>query len=195
MSEENQDPVNEVKEAQDQLDDNENLNDAEPNSVGELPDWAQTMIKELRSEAAERRIALKKKDEESRKLEQERLIEQGKWKELAENRAVELEKTKSYQERAESLESMIRESNKMKLESIPEDMLSFVPTEYSPEKLSSWLDANMSKLTKPIAPKIDGGASGGSSLVSLTDEEKQVARNSNMSLEDYAKYKAKIMGV
>ena len=135
MSEENQDPVNEVKEAQDQLDDNENLNDAEPNSVGELPDWAQTMIKELRSEAAERRIALKKKDEESRKLEQERLIEQGKWKELAENRAAELEKTKSYQERAESLESMIRESNKMKLESIPEDMLSFVPTEYSPEKL------------------------------------------------------------
>jgi phage I-like protein len=164
-------------------------------NVDDLPSWAQDMIRGLRSEAAERRVALKKYEEESRKREQERLAEQGKWRELAESRASELSELQPYKDRADTLETMIRDSNKSRIETIPEDMRALVPTDYAPEKLAGWLDANMSRLTKPIAPKLDGGASGGSgSTISLTDEEKQVARSSGMSLEDYAKYKARIFG-
>ena len=170
--------------------------DAAPDtaSVDELPSWAQDMIRSLRSEAAERRVALKKYEEDSRKREQERLAEQGKWRELAESRASELSDLQPYKDRADTLETMIRESNKSRIETIPEDMRALVPTDYAPEKLAGWLDANMSRLTKPIAPKLDGGASGSGSTISLTDEEKQVARASGMSLEDYAKYKARIFG-
>ena len=99
-----------------------------------------------------------------------------------------------YRERADALESMIRDSNKSRIESIPEDMQPLVPTDYAPEKLASWLDANLSRLTKPIAPKLDGGASGSGSAISLTDEEKQVARDTGVSFEDYAKYKQRIFG-
>jgi hypothetical protein len=163
-------------------------------SVDELPSWARDMIKSLRSEAAERRVALKQYEEETRKRDQERLAEQGKWKELAESRASELNDLAPYRERADALESMIRDSNKSRIESIPEDMQPLVPTDYAPEKLASWLDANLSRLTKPIAPKLDGGASGSGSAISLTDEEKQVARDTGVSFEDYAKYKQRIFG-
>ena len=165
------------------------------NSIDALPSWAQDMIRGLRDEAAARRVALKKHEEESRQREQQRLAEQGQWRELAESRAKELNDLQPYRERAESLESMLRDSNKRRIEQIPEDMRALVPTEYTPEKLASWLDANISRLTKPIAPRLDGGATGGSgNTVTLTDEEKQVARATGMSLEDYAKYKERIFG-
>ena len=166
----------------------------ETSSVDELPSWAQDMIRSLRSEAAERRVALKKYEEDSRRREQERLAEQGKWRELAESRASELNDLQPYKDRADTLETMIRESNKSRIESIPEDMQALVPTDYAPEKLAGWLDANLSRLTKPTAPKLDGGATGGGSSISLTDEEKQVARDTGVSYEDYAKYKARIFG-
>ena len=165
------------------------------NSVDDLPSWAQDMIRGLRDEAASRRVALKKHEEEARQREQQRLAEQGQWKELAESRAKELSDLQPYRDRAEALETMLRDSNRHRIEQIPEDMRALVPTDYAPEKLASWLDANISRLTKPIAPRLDGGASGGSgSTVTLTDEEKQVARATGMSLEDYAKYKERIFG-
>ena len=165
------------------------------NSVDDLPSWAQDMIRGLRDEAASRRVALKKHEEEARQREQQRLAEQGQWKELAESRAKELSDLQPYRDRAEALETMLRDSNKHRIEQIPEDMRALVPTDYAPEKLASWLDANISRLTKPIAPRLDGGATGGSgNTVTLTDEEKQVARATGMSLEDYAKYKQRILG-
>ncbi len=180
---------------------NDGQHDAAPepvetnNSVDDLPSWAQDMIRGLRDEAASRRVALKKHEEEARQREQQRLAEQGQWKELAESRAKELSDLQPYRDRAEALETMLRDSNKHRIEQIPEDMRALVPTDYAPEKLASWLDANISRLTKPIAPRLDGGASGGSgSTVTLTDEEKQVARATGMSLEDYAKYKERIFG-
>jgi len=166
----------------------------ESNSVDDLPSWAQDMIRGLRDEAAARRVALKKHEEEARQREQARLAEQGQWKELAESRAKELNDLQPYRDRAEALETMLRDSNKHRMEQIPEDMRALVPTDYAPEKLASWLDANISRLTKPVAPRLDGGATGGSSAVTLTDEEKQVARATGMSLEDYAKYKERIFG-
>lgn len=168
---------------------------ADSNSIDDLPSWAQDMIRGLRDEAASRRVALKQHEEQARQREQQRLAEQGQWKELAESRAAELNELQPYRERAEALESMLRDSNKSRIDTIPEDMRALVPTDYAPEKLASWLDANMMRLTKPIAPKLDGGAAGGSaSTVTLTDEEKQVARATGMSLEDYAKYKQRIFG-
>lgn len=157
--------------------------------ISTLPSAAQEYIKQLRSEAAERRVQLKKQEEEQRRREQERLAEQGKFKELAESRAAELEKIKPYMERAESLESMIRESNKKRVEQVPESMRALIPSDYAPEKLSAWLDSNWRLLTAPVAPDLDGGAggTGGRRTPQLTREQKAMARAAGMTEEQYAK--------
>lgn len=166
------------------------------NSVDSLPDWAQEMIRSLREEAASRRVALKRQEEANRDREQKRLAEEGKWRELADSRERELASLQPYKERAESLETMLRDSNNLRIARIPEDMRTLVPTDYAPEQLSNWLDTNADRLAKPFAPRLDGGAaSGGASAVQLTEEEKQVARATGLSLEEYAKYKLRINGL
>lgn len=170
-------------------------NSKSENRVDDLPDWAQDIIRSLRDESASRRVALKKEQEANRQREQERLAEEGKWRELADQRAHELAKLEPYKERAESLETLISHSNQKRLKSIPESMIPLVPTNYSPEQLSAWLDTNFTRLTKPTAPKIDGGATGSSSsTLQLTDDEKEVARASGLTFEDYAKYKERLNG-
>jgi len=163
-------------------------------SIDTLPTWAQEMIRELRDEAAQRRLALKSQEEESRKRDQARLAEEGKWKELAETRFSELSKLQPYQERAETLEGIIRKSNETRIARIREELRGLVPTEYAPEKLSSWLDTNWERLTTKPAPDLDAGAggSGGTTPVRLTEEERQMAARFGMTPEQYAITKARL---
>ncbi len=164
-------------------------------AVDDLPSWAQDMIRSLRDEAASRRVALKQHEAESRKREQQRLAEEGKWRELAESRADELSNLAPYRERAEKLESMLMDSNTQRIEQIPESMRTLIPSDYAPEQLARWLDANLSHLTRPTAPKLDGGtAGGGGNAITLTEDEKQVARATGISFEEYAKQKQRILG-
>ena len=165
------------------------------NRVDDLPPWAQDMIRSLRDEAASRRVALKQQQEEAKKQQQARLAEEGKWRELAESRADELNNLTPYRERAEKLESMLMDSNTQRIEQIPESMRTLIPSDYAPEQLARWLDANLSHLTRPTAPKLDGGSAGGAvNTITLTEDEKQVARATGISFEEYAKQKQRILG-
>jgi phage I-like protein len=158
----------------------------------QLPPAAQRYIKELRAEAAERRKQLTAFTSEAQKREQERLISEGKWKELAESRERDLMQLKPYQERADGLEGIIKAQNDARITAVPEEMRTIIPTDYAPEKLSTWLDANIAKLTRQPAPNLDAGAgagSGGKPSPVLTDQELAIARMLGISPEVYAKNK------
>lgn len=160
--------------------------DAWDGDIAKLPSKAQEYIRQLREEAASNRVKAKEEEAARIKREQEALAEQGKWKELAESRAAELEKLTGYQQRAESLEDILRKSNTARLERIPEDMRSLVPVDYlSPDQLNTWLDANESRLVKPSAPEIDAGAGtgGGGGTIRLTDEQRALAKKMNIDPE------------
>lgn len=162
----------------------------QPGNVADLPEWAQKALREAREEAAERRIALKKMTE----AQQQRLIDEGNFKALAEQRAAELAALTPIKERAETLEKMIRESNSSRINTVREDMRALIPDSLSPENLSKWLDVALPKLTTPAAPNIDAGAgagNGGKTLPSLTPEELEMARLAGMKPEQYAQQKAK----
>jgi len=158
--------------------------------IEDLPEQAQRYIKELRDEVATRRVALKNAEEEQRKREQAQLAEQGRFKELAEQRAKEAESLKPYKDRAESLEALLRASNEARISRIPEQFRSIVPVDYAPEKLATWLDDNATKLVRPTAPQTDAGAGGGGGrAVDLSPEEIETAKKMGIKPEDYAKYK------
>lgn len=170
--------------------------------IDALPAKWQAEIKKLRDEAAENRVARNKAAEDAAakakelelaaQREQQRLIEEGKWKELAEKHSVDAARLKPYEERAAALEAQIKAHNETRIARIPEVMRTVIPADYTPEKLSQWLDANESKLTTPPAPNIDAGAGGGGGKppVKLTDYERQIAAATGMSEADYAKWKA-----
>jgi hypothetical protein len=159
--------------------------------ISTLPPAAQKYIKSLRAEAAEKRKALQAMATETSKREQERLQAEGKWKELAEARERELMGLKPYEERASTLETILKQQNAARIAQIPEDMRTIIPSDYAPERLSAWLDANVAKLTRPIAPNLDAGAGGmgGTPSVKLTDDEMAIARKVGMTAEQYAKWK------
>lgn len=151
--------------------------------------------KKLNDEAASHRIRAKELQEQleaQRQADAQRLAEQGNYKALHEQTQKQLESVLPYKERTEALENLIRESNKQRIERIPEDYRSLVPADLAPERVASWLDANESKLTKPFAPPTDAGAGGGSGQPTnpkLTAEEKQVAARFGMTEAEYLKYK------
>lgn len=165
--------------------------DQQQGRIEDLPTWAQSLVKELRDEAASRRLALKKQEEESAKATQARLAEEGKWKELAEARAAEAAKLQPYQERAATLEKMISDSNARRIAQIPEALRSLVP-DGSAEQVAAYLDKNWTLLQRKPAPDLNAGeGSGGSGQQPLTEEEKQMAARFGLTPEKFAAQKAK----
>ena len=153
-----------------------------PLRIEDLPEPVQKMIKDLRQEAAGYRVELKKFNE----MQQQRLAEQGNFKELAEQRAAELSALLPYKEQAEMYERTIRESNSSRIATLREDMRALIPAELSPLALSKWLDTALPKLTMPTPPNLDAGAgSGGGATPRLTEEQKQMAARFGMSEAQY----------
>jgi len=163
---------------------------SEQGQIEDLPQWAQKMIRETRKESAARRVALTNAENASKLRDQKALEDQGNYKTLAEQRATEIANLTPYQERVTTLETMIRAGNEARIKQVPEAQQSLVPTDYSPERLSAWLDANMSKLQPRQAPNLDAGAGGGGkAAVPLTDAERAVAARMGLTPEQYAKHK------
>jgi hypothetical protein len=162
-------------------------------TVDSLPEWAQKIIKDTREESKQRRIALENAEKEKQRLENERLQEQGKYKEISEKQAAELTPLKVQAERAALLETAITENNDKRVSRIPETHRGLVPADYTPEKLSKWLDANEALLIKPTAPQTDAGAQGTptNNAPKLNAEEQTYARMAGMSDEEYLKFKTK----
>lgn len=162
--------------------------------IEDLPTWAQTLVKELRSEAADRRIALQKQQQESAAAEQKRLADLGQWELLAKKREEELNAAKPYQERAATLEKIIDDNNSQMIAQIPEDMRDIVPP-LAADALNAWLVKNMPRLARKQAPNINAGeGSGGGGAKPLTDQDRANARRAGISDEDWAKQLAKLNG-
>jgi len=167
-----------------------------------LPEWAQKRFADLEArltdvnkESAGRRHRLNELETAMKSLsesQQKRLAEQGNYEELARQRAAEVEILKPYEERAKTLEGIIRASNDARIGQVREDLRALVPGDYAPEKLATWLDANWQRLTAKIAPDLDAGAgAAGRKAASLSDEERTAARRFGMTDEQYLAAKAK----
>lgn len=150
-------------------------------------------VQKLRNEAAEYRVKLKEIEEAQAAEKTRRLEEEARWKELAEQRAAELESLSPIKSQYEAMLETLRASNAKRIESIPEAMRSLVPEYEDPTKVAAWLDANAGVLTTPSMPSLDAGAGGDKPRVAsepkLTDAEIEMARKMGISPEDYAKYK------
>lgn len=138
-----------------------------------------------RTEAQARATDLEARLKALEDAQRQALEETGNHAELAKRYQTELEALKPRATRAEALEAVIRDSNEARLATIPEDVRGLVPTDYPPEKLQAWLNANASILTKPLAPRLDGGAGGSreasGEVVRLTDEQRRIARSMGIS--------------
>lgn len=166
---------------------------------------AQKIIEALNKRVAEREASLDEMKRTSTSLAQrlsdieqaakKRLEEEGNWAELARQRAAELDALKPYQERAKALEDVIRESNESRIARVPENMRPMIPTDYPPEKLQGWLNANERLLMQKPAPNFDagvGGSSGSTGDIQVTDEDRraaEIARSQgyNVKPEDIAR--------
>jgi hypothetical protein len=144
-----------------------------------------------RMRKAEEALAKFRQDTEA--AEAERLKKQGEWQQIAENERKRAEALAQFQARAESLEKMLTDSNKLRIERVPETMRTLIPVDYPPERLSAWLDSNWERLIGKPAPDIDAGAGAGaatgSGAAKLTAEELELARLAGMTPEQYAESK------
>lgn len=151
---------------------------------------------EVNNALNELKVQLQQQQADATLREQERLKEEGRWKELAETRGTELAQVKPFQERATLLEKRMADANKARIERVPEDLRALIPTKLSTEDLADWLDANWERLTVKPAPNLDGGAGGGSgAAIIVTDADRQAAAAASASgyptkPEDIAKRRA-----
>ena len=135
--------------------------------LSHLPSEAQAEIRRLREENKTRRKAQEawekeKSDAETQrqKDEQARLAEDGKWKELAEQREKENLTLKDKAALADALLKGIQDSNVARIAKLPDAAKKLVPEGLDAVKLGAWLDTAAEVLAKPVAPGLDGGQRG-----------------------------------
>jgi hypothetical protein len=152
-------------------------------------------VQQLRQEAASYRTKLREIEDATKRANEERLAQEAKWQELAEQRAKEIEELRPYQERYAAMLEALKAGNEKRLEQIPDGMRSLVPPIDDPATLGQWLDANWSILTgKPLAPSMNGGAgtpAPRTSTVVLTDSELAMAAKMGITPEQYLAAKTK----
>lgn len=170
--------------------------DAQPLSA--LPGWAreritglESRLSEVNQESAGRRHQINELTERLTRLEQARQAGLS-----AEERAKELEtqmtSLRQFEDRAKTLEQLLRDSNARRIEQIAEDRRGLIPMdELAPDALAAYLDRNWQNLIKPVAPALDGGAGsgGGARTPQLSEDERRMAARFNMSAEEWVKYK------
>lgn len=170
--------------------------DSNPKTLEDANRLIVALRKRVEDKAREKDEAVRLANERAEKAEAERkkkLAEEGNFKTLAEQAQAEAESLRGYKDRASALEAVIRESNDGRVKRVPEAMRSIVPTEYPPEKLQAWLNANESLLTKAPPPNYDAGAGNGGGSGSrqpeLSEEEKSMASLMGLTPEQYTQAK------
>ena len=87
------------------------------------------------------------------------LAEQGKFKELYETASGELETLRPYKERVEQMIAQVQANNAKRIEAIPEDRRTLVPSFDDPLQVQDWLNVNEKHLIgKAPAPDLNGGS-------------------------------------
>lgn len=157
---------------------------------------AQKIIAALEKRLAERDGTISGLNDRLTAIEQAnkaKLEQEGNFKELAAQRAAEIEALKPSAARAAELDKLIRDLNEARIKQVPETMRSIVPTDYPPEKLQAWLVANEPLLKSVPPPDFDAGkgtsGQGKSTATALSAEELAMAKLVGVPPEDFAKQK------
>lgn len=133
---------------------------ANPNDISSLPDSWQKEIRELRAENAKRRKAETEAENARKAAEEMAMAEQGKYKELAEQRLAEIESLKARAAKADAYEQQAAETLRKRIAALPEHVRGAVPEYDDPLKTVAWLDANAAVLSLPTPPPTDAGVRG-----------------------------------
>lgn len=170
--------------------------------IESLPIDVQAYIKELREEAKnnrESKTTLQQQLDAAKTAQQAQLAEQGQFKTLAEQHAVEVARLKAFEGRTTELEQIIRASNDERIKSIPDNKKALVQPLIdilAPDTLQVYLNANPSLFVKEPAPDYNAGAGanggGGNGAPKLTVDEQEAAKRMGITAEEYAKAKAKL---
>jgi seryl-tRNA synthetase len=122
---------------------------------------------------------------------EKQLQEQGKWKELAEQRAQELATLKPKAEQVDTYEATLKKVLDAEIATLPEEYQDVVPEGLSTKDQLDWLAKNKSKFMKAEPFDIGAGKRGvkPEKKTELSEEEKDMARQYGMSEEKYAEYK------
>ena len=142
--------------------------------------------REANKSAAERLATIEK---ENQKQLEKQLAEQGKYKELAEERARALAELQPKADKLDSAEATLQLVLDGQILQIPEDKRKLIPEYGTVEDRLNYIAANGDLLRKADAFDIGASSRGGKSdkkSVVLTDEQKQMAKKLNISAEDYA---------
>lgn len=119
------------------------------------------------------------------------LAEQGKWKELAEQRQKDLDAALSKASQVEGYEKTLQDTLKSQLEELPAELRGLVPDELSTPQRLAWLAKNKTILMKPAPQDIGAGRKGGNGQgkqIELTAEEQQLAKMYGYTPEEYAHF-------
>ncbi len=161
--------------------------------VEDLPEFAQELIKKLRGENKERRLAVEQAEKERQRLETERLQEQGKFKELFEETSKRMPDLESKAAQTEAYEQWFKDTLAARLKAVPAHIRTLLEAQ-KPMDALRWLEDNASELARNPGSRsnLDGQAKGADMAVaSLTAEEITMAQRFGMTLEQYAIYKTK----
>ena len=142
--------------------------------------------REANKAAADRLATIEK--ENQTQLEKQ-LVEQGKYKELAEERARALAELQPKADKLDSAEVTLQLVLDGQILQIPEDKRKLIPDYGTVEDRLNYIAANGDLLRKAEAFDIGASSRGGKSdkkSVVLTDEQKQMAKKLDISNEDYA---------
>lgn len=151
-------------------------------------------VESLRQEAAKYRTQAKAVEEAQAKAEEERLKNEKKFQELAQLKEAEANSLRPYKERLDAILATLADSNKKRLDQLPDNMKALVPEYDDPARLATWLETNWQVLTgKPTyVPGLNGGAGNGqprAPQITLSDDELMVAQKMGLSPEVYLKAK------
>jgi len=144
--------------------------------------------REANKEATGKLAAMEK---ESQSRLEKQLKEQGKFKELAEERALQLAEVQPKVDLLEAAQATLKKVLEAQIEQIPESKRTLVPGKLSTEDQLEWIAANQALLSKAAPIDIGAGKQGGTGQqsVELTNEEMDAAKHLGMKPEDYAKFK------
>ncbi|MDX2163043.1 MAG: hypothetical protein SF162_17130 [bacterium] len=156
-----------------------------PGHVRGLPEWAQTLIRDLRQESAARRAEIKRLKAAGDQAESERQAERG----ALDAALLERDSLKPRAERAETLDAYVRETVARQVAALPEAYRPLVPAYADPLDTLRWLEASTALLTPPKAPALDAGVRGDGSAARISAAERAMAAKLGISPEQYIKAK------
>ena len=148
-------------------------------------------FKELITKASTAETEVVKLRKAAADVEAATMVEQGKWKELAEQRQKDLDAALSKAAQVESYEKTLQDTLKTQLEELPADLRGLVPAELTTPQQLTWLSKNKATLMKPVAKDIGAGRKGGNGQgkqIELTAEEQQLAKMYGYTPEEYSHF-------